>query len=89
MQGITNIHDRGLEQVACLKALRHLDLGHCWRVTDAGVEFLLRLPFLAHLDLAYCWQVLHLDTSLDVTRMVRQRVSKSDWYSFASLAQNY
>ena len=57
MQGITNIHDEGLEHVAGMKALRQLDQAHCWRVTDSGIKCLLGLPFLSHLDIAYCWQV--------------------------------
>lgn len=57
MQGITHLQDQGLKHVAQLKSLRHLDFGHCWRVTDEGIEFLLFLPFLVHLELAYCWQV--------------------------------
>lgn len=57
MQGISNIDDAGLQSVARLAALRHLDFAYCWKVTDVGVEALMGLPVLANLDLAYCWQV--------------------------------
>ena len=49
--------DEGLAAVARLRAMRNLDISHCWRFTDGGLALLHTMPWLSHLDIAYCWQV--------------------------------
>ena len=49
--GLTQITDRSLEILGCMKTLEQIEFYECLKITDAGLPFLARLPVLREVRL--------------------------------------